>query len=220
MPDWERLVAERLAPGTLAPEVQREVVVEIAAHLDECHGELLQAGSADPEGQTLAQVADWSALCRNIRRSREDPMSFIRRVVMPGVAAVILALAAIRVWVYLLVAPEPCPASGALTCVAVKFSAHGPAYLPWLTTLLLAAAMAAGLARWMGARSAQRLLAAMLPVIYFAGETVVFAVLGGFFWRIPIYFVVIPAIVCAIGASPFLGDRHDPVNTRSVATHP
>jgi hypothetical protein len=81
-------------------------------------------------------------------------------------------------------------------------------------------AAAAALARWMGARSVQRLLAAMFPPLYLAAETVVFAVLGGFFWRIPIYFVVIPAIVCAIGASPFLGDRHDPVDTQSVATHP
>ena len=51
MPDWEHLVAERLAHIELTPEVQREVVAEIAAHLEECYVKLLDAGSSDPEGR-------------------------------------------------------------------------------------------------------------------------------------------------------------------------
>jgi hypothetical protein len=39
-----------------------------------------------------------------------------------------------------------------------------------------------------------------------------------FLWRIPIYWVLIPAIVCAIGAWPFLGGRRDAVETHPVAT--
>jgi hypothetical protein len=70
----------------------------------------------------------------------------------------------------------------------------------------------------MGALPVQRLMAAVFPALYLAGETVVFAVVDGFFWRIPIYYVLLPAIVGAIGASPFLGGRRDPVDTRPVAT--
>jgi hypothetical protein len=219
MPDWEHLVAERLAHVKLTPELQREVVAEIAAHLEECHIELRDAGSSDPERETLAQVSDWNALSRNIRRAKEDPMSFVRRVVMPGAAALIVVLAALRLCVYLLVAPEPCGPDTA--CIAV--SADGPAYLPWLATLPLAGALAAGLARWMGARPVQRLVAAISPALYLGAETVVMGlVYGGFFWRIPVYWVVIPAIACAIGASPFLGGRRDPIGTRPIATttHP
>ena len=213
MPDWKRLVAERLVHITLTPDVQREVVAEIAAHLEECYIELRDGGSSDPEGQALAQVSDWNALCRKIRRAKEDPMSFARRVVMPGVAAVILALAALKLCVYLLVVPEPCGLGEA--CIAV--TADGPAYLPWLATLPLAGALAAGLARWMGARPIQRVMAALFPAMYLAAEIVVMGLLYGFFWRIPIYWALIPAIACAIGATPFLGGRGDP-STRGRST--
>jgi hypothetical protein len=214
MPDWEDLVGERLAHLKLTPEVQREVVVEIAAHLEECHIELRDAGSSDPVGQTLAQVSDWSTLCRNIRRAKEDPMSFARRVVMPGLAAVIVALASLKLFVSLLVVPQPCGPDA--TCISV--SADGPAYLPWLATLPLAGALAAALARWMGGRPAQRLVAAVFPALYLFAEMFVMGLIDGFFWRIPIYWVIIPAIACAIGALPFLGGRRDPIETRPVAT--
>jgi hypothetical protein len=36
---------------------------------------------------------------------------------------------------------------------------------------------------------------------------------GGFFWRIPIFWAVIPAIACAIGAIPFLGGGRAPVSS-------
>jgi hypothetical protein len=215
MRDWEQLVAERLAQIDETPEVQREVVAEIAAHLEECHLELLNAGSSDPEGHTLAQVSDWNAFCRNIRRAKEGRMSFAQRVAMPGAAAVIVALAVLKLCVSLLVAPEPCGPDG--WCISI--SADGPAYLPWLATLPLAGALAAGLARWMGARPSQRLMAAVFPALYLGAETVVMVLLyGGFFWRIPIYWVIIPAIACAIGATPFLGGRRDPMEMRPVAT--
>jgi hypothetical protein len=60
MPDWKRLVEKRLAPSRLTPEVQREVVAEIAEHLEDCHDELQKAGRSDPQGETLAQVSDWT----------------------------------------------------------------------------------------------------------------------------------------------------------------
>jgi hypothetical protein len=217
MPDWQRLVADRLAHTDLLPEVQREVVAEIAAHLEERYAELLRAGSSDPEQQTLQQVSDWRALCRNIRRSKEEPMSVVRKIVMPGVAAVIAAVAALKVFVYLLIVPQPCGPD--LTCISV--SADGPAYLPWLATLPLAGALAAGLARRMGARPRQRLIAAVFPALYLFAEMVVVGLFSAFFWRIPVYWVLIPAVVCAIGAIPFLGDPREPLETRPVATtHP
>jgi hypothetical protein len=221
MPDWERLVAERLAHSKLTPELQREVVAEIAAHLEECYCELVRAGSSDPEGQTRAQVRDWNALCRKILRSKEDRMSFARKVVMPGIAALIVALAALRLFVYMLIAPESVPCGPDLSCVSVRVSADGPAYLPWLATLPLAGALAAGLARRMDAQPVQRLVAALFPALYLALEMFVMGLVFGFFWRIPIYWVIIPAMVCALGAVPFLGDRRDAIQTQPVATtHP
>lgn len=212
MPDWERLVAKRLERSPLTPEVKREVVVEIAAHLGECSEELVRAGTLNPEEQVLAQVPDWDALGRNIRRSKEDRMSFARKVVMPGLAAVIAALAALKLYVFLLIAPTACGPD--TTCIAV--SADGPAYLPWLATLPLAGALAAALARRMGSRPVQRLIAAQAPAIYLGAETLVMSLVDNFYWRIPIYWVIVPAIACAIGAIPFLGDR-GAGESRSVA---
>ena len=204
MPDWNAIVAERLAHSALTPEVRREVIAEIAEHLNECYAELVRAGSADPVGETLAQVADWPALSRRIRRSKEERMGFARKVVMPGIAAVIVAMAALKLFVYLLIVPQACGDN--LTCLTV--SADGPAYLPWLATLPLAGALAAALARRMDSHPRQRLLAAVFPAIYLGIEFFAFGLAGGFFWRIPIYWVLIPAIVCAIGAAPFLGGSH------------
>jgi hypothetical protein len=215
MPDWERLVADRLASSSLPPDVHREIVVEIAAHLEECSQELIQAGSPNPEEQTLAQVPDWDALGRSIRRSKEDRMSFARRVVMPGLAAVIAALAALKLFVFLLIAPTACGADA--TCIAV--SADGPAYLPWLATLPLAGALAAALARRMGTQPVQRFVAALAPAIYLGVETLVMSVVDNFYWRIPIYWVIVPAIACAIGAIPFLADRGAPRESRSAPTY-
>ena len=141
-------------------------------------------------------------------------MNFARRIAMPGLAAVIVALAALKLLVYLLVAPQPC--GPGMTCIRVV--ADGPAYLPWLATLPLAGALAARLSRWMGARPVQQLMAALSPALYLAAETVVMGLLFGFFWRIPIYWILIPAIVCALGAYPFLGGRRDRLDPRRVAT--
>ena len=214
MSDWERVVGERLAQSKLPPDVQREVVVEIAAHLEECSHELFRAGSPDPDAQALEQVPDWDALGRNIRRSKEDSMSFARKVVMPGAAAAIAALAALKLYVYLLIVPEACGPDG-MTCIRV--AADGPVYLPWLATLPLAGALAAALARRMGARPGQRLMTALCPAIYLGAETLVMSLMDTFYWRIPIYWVIIPAMACAIGALPFLGDRRDPGVSHPVA---
>jgi hypothetical protein len=178
----------------------------------------MRAGRSDAEERTLALVSDWAAFCRHIQRSKEAPMGFVRRVGIPGAAAVIAALAALKLSVYLLVVPRACEprvVSGVVsgdfvldaTCLTV--SAGGPAHLLWLAMLIPAGALAAGLARRMGARPVHRLLAAVSPAIYLAAETVVYSVRDGWYAPIPIYyigtFVIAPAIACALGAIAFVG---------------
>ena len=84
MPDWERFVGERLGRMKLPPEEHGEVVEEIAAHFEECYDELCEVGSPDPEGYTLAQVPDWKALGRKIRRAKEGLMNKSIRVLVCG----------------------------------------------------------------------------------------------------------------------------------------
>jgi hypothetical protein len=61
-------------------------------------------------------------------------------------------------------------------------------------------------------------VAAVFPAIYLAVETTVMGFLDSFFWRIPIYWVFVPAIVCAIGAWPFLRGRGGSIGTQPVMT--
>ena len=215
MPDFERLVAERLARLNLAPAQQRDVIAEVSAHLEEFYRARVAAGSADPEGETLAQVANWNRLRRRIRRAKEDRMRIARAVVLPGLGAVLLAWITFRLSVSYLVQPFACQPDDttALGLVAdgmcTMVSANTPMYFAWLATLPYAGALAGALARRAGARPAERLGAALFPAIALAAETTYFGVALGFFWRIPIYWVLVPAAMCALGALPFLRGREN-----------
>jgi hypothetical protein len=214
MPDFERLVAERLARLDLTADQQREVIAEVSAHLEEFYRERVAAGSADPEGETLAQVSDWNGLRRRIRRAKGDPMRLARAVVLPGLAAMTLAWITFKLTVFFLVTPFVCePAVNVQSGVDVVnslctiISANTPMYFVWLATLPYAGALGAALARRAGAPPKKRLAAALFPAAALAIEMTYFGVLTGFFWRIPLYWVLVPAIFCGLGALPFLRGR-------------
>ena len=207
MPDFERLVADRLAQLNLTPAQQHEVIAEVSAHLEEFYRARVSAGSDNPEGETLAQVANWTRLRRRIQRAKGDRMRIARAVVLPGLGGVLLAWITFRLCVAYLGACQP-GLTSALGLVADEMctvpSANTPMYVAWLTTLPYAGALAAVLARRAGARPVERLVAALFPAIALAIETIFFGVVLGFFWRIPVYWVLVPAISCALGTIPFL----------------
>jgi hypothetical protein len=114
-----------------------------------------------------------------------------------------MGLGALKLLVFLLVVPEACGPD--TTCIRV--SADGPVYLPWLATLPFAGALSAILARTAGARPTERLVVALSPALYLFVEMFVMGLVVGFFWRIPIYWVLIPALLGVVGAWPFLGGQ-------------
>jgi mannitol-specific phosphotransferase system IIBC component len=102
--------------------------------------------------------------------------------------------------------------------MCVIISANTPMYFAWMATLPFAGALAAALARRADASSRERLMAALFPAFALAIETALLAVISGFFWRIPVYWVLMPAVMCVLGAVPFLlpqqrGPVHDHVQT-------
>src|SRR5262245_21873069 len=172
MPDFERLVADRLARLNLTPDERRGVIAEVCAHLEEFYRARVAAGSADPEGETRAQVADWNRLRRRIQRARRDRMRIARTLVFPGLGALLLAWTTFRLSVFYLVEAVACrpdmslePRSSDLISdpMCVMISANSPAYFVWMATLPLAGALAATFARRAGARPAERLAAALFP---------------------------------------------------------
>lgn len=81
MPDWKSLLAARLASLGLRPEREREIVEELAQHLDERHQDLLDGGATQEEAMRLAldEIADEELLAREMRPLRQatspEPMA-------------------------------------------------------------------------------------------------------------------------------------------------
>ncbi len=219
MPDWEQIVSQRLGRLKLPPEERREVIAEVAAHLEDCYLGLCAAGSPDPGSYALAQVLDWKALGRKIQKSKEDPMNFPRRVLIPGLMALLLAQALMSTSHHLLV-----PLIGIPTAWQFKWSV--PAYyVPWLLALPLAGALGAWLSRRVGGRPGQRFTAALFPAIYAPVALVLHVIRVLFFvpqdasWAFNfleflLAWVLLPALACALGALPLLsGAAHEAEQT-------
>ena len=100
MPDWEKLVTERLAQLALEESERREVIAEIAGHLEETYEALREKGVSAEEAmrRALLQVSDWSELQQEIyvARTKEDVMNArVRRFWVPSfvtLAASVLTL--------------------------------------------------------------------------------------------------------------------------------
>jgi hypothetical protein len=94
MPDWQRLVEERLGRLKLSPVCEREVIAELAAHLEERRATALREGRSDSEALAMAleEVPDWTALNADISATRreEDRMSeHTKTIVIPGMTMLI-----------------------------------------------------------------------------------------------------------------------------------
>jgi hypothetical protein len=78
MPDWKKLVRERLASSELQP-YREEVVSELAAHLEETFEVARSQGRSEVQAVELAlhEVEDWHVLSNDIQRakSQEGPMN-------------------------------------------------------------------------------------------------------------------------------------------------
>jgi len=230
MPDWKQLVGERLGRTKLPPEERGEVIEEVAAHLEECYDELCDAGSPDPEGYTLAQVPDWQALGRRIRKSKEDPMSFPRRVLIPGLMALLLAQAVLSPLFHMLVSLRGTASAWQFRWTG-EFSSLAVFYLPWVVMLPLAGAVGAWLSRRAGGRPGQRLTAALFPALFplavgipaltfflLVNPQRVLSIPAATLGKDLLIWVVVPGIACALGALPLLFGATHPVE-QAPPTH-
>jgi putative ABC transport system permease protein len=76
MRDWKKYVREQLPPLGLNGAREQEIVEEIAQQLDDAHSEAISRGAspAEAEAHAVAQISDWPALAREIRRA-ESPVT-------------------------------------------------------------------------------------------------------------------------------------------------
>ena len=216
MPDWKKLVRERIASSALPAASHEEVVSELAAHLEEAHEAALLQGLTEKAAVefTLQEVDDWHALGARIHRARsqENPMNNrTRSLWLPVMANLIAAPGLLMILQKLAVQPRVLWI-GDMAMVL---------YLPWLVTLPIFGAFGAFLAKRAQAPFMNRLIVGLSPAL---------AVLGAFALVVPVslvvdshrlrdfpfaYFaltifnwVVLPALALLIGTLPFLREPH------------
>jgi predicted permease len=70
MPDWTRLVRERLPPLYAPEEREREIVEELAAHLDSSYEEARESGATEDAAmeRALSLFSDWPVLANEIEK--------------------------------------------------------------------------------------------------------------------------------------------------------
>jgi hypothetical protein len=164
MADWQELVRQRLSGLALDALEKDEVYAELAAHLEESCESLRTKGLSEQAAvrQTLAQVADWKDLRREIQtaRTKESIMNDrVRQLWLPGfltfvLSAGLLALNGIfgpKPWALMRVGQPP----------IVLF------FIPWLLSLPLVGAMGAYLSHRAGGSRGAIFSSIIFPVLPF-----------------------------------------------------
>src|SRR6202020_168832 len=74
MPDWKKLVRERMESSLLSAACREEVISELAAHLEETYeAACSQALTEDSAVElTLQEVSDWDVLAGKIRDAKSE----------------------------------------------------------------------------------------------------------------------------------------------------
>lgn len=165
MPDWNAHVRERLAGSSLEPEELREVIAELAGHLDETFQELRQQGLAEEAAvsRTLLQVADWQDLRRRIQTARrtENVMTDrVRQYWLPGFVALFLSVMLLRANEFIGIKPLIVSAHGSQMSAPVAVI-----YVPWLLLLVPIGALGAYLAGRAGGPQRAMFLSTVFPVL-------------------------------------------------------
>lgn len=244
MDNWEALVSSRLGSVRLCAEAEREVVRELASHFSEIYDDARARGASEGSArdQALDSVRDWRRLARDVRREKETLMTmtpFRRRVILPGLVAVLLSAIALTITSVL----HRMGNQQVFHPIPMNYGLYAVFNLPWLISLPVAGAAGAWLSRRAGGSAWQRLTAAMFPgliylaVIAFAmviglAVQLVLMLLGRYqgdhasatVWaaRLTSMFlpwIVAPALSSLIGALPFLWLRTPEPAAPSAAVH-
>jgi len=165
MPDWDGLLGEKLVGLSLEAGERREVIAELAGHLEETFEELRQQGLTEEAAveRALAQVRDWQSLRRRIQRARmkENVMTDrVRQVWLPGFLTLFLSVMMLMTIQFFGPQPLFVSASGRGMTAPVTVI-----YVPWLVSLLLIGAIGAYLAGRAGASARATFLSIMFPVL-------------------------------------------------------
>lgn len=175
MPDWRKLVSERLHGLALDAAKREEVLAELASHLEEiCEG-LLRMGMREDEAvrRTLSQVENWHDLRRKIQSARAEENSMsnrVRELWLPGFLTLFTSMSLLVLIGFLGPRSQVVHPNDAYN---VSFQLRSwsmiapvaPVYVPWLLALLLIGASGAFLSQRAGASQRVVFLSTLFPVL-------------------------------------------------------
>jgi hypothetical protein len=208
VPDWEQSVRERLGELHLAPQVEDEIVAELAGHLEDTHGNFLEQGIGDEEAreQTSREISDGRELARKIHRAKqgeENMSNRARQFWLPALMTSLIGtglLAVMQQW--------------GIRPIVLRAPLESPAtfYLPWLFALPFLGFLGAAWSRREGGTIRTRIIAGIfLSLIYFAVPWLFVPMaivvdhetphLVPFVWFL-LNWAVVPCIALLIGALP------------------
>ncbi len=209
MPDWTRLVRERLNLKGLSPEDQQQATAELASHLDDLCQEYRTQGLNESEARARAlnEVTDWRTLARAIHRTKceEEPMNRrSKQFWLPGMINLTIAMAILMFEVRMDLHPH---------VYNTRF-ADMMLYIPWLLALPFCGAFAAYLCRRAGGDRVARLVTASFPAAAYLGCFALVLPIARFgpdhfvSWGavavVVSGWVILPGAALLLGALPFL----------------
>lgn len=153
MPDWQKLVRQRLHGIALDDDDAAQVVEELAGHLEEDYQYSLAAGAPEQLAirRALRQVHDWKRLKSQIETSCEKELPMTKRVSQFWFPAFLtLLLAMVLLMLFQSIGPKPWvfPAWGG----PPRMAPVAVVYFGWLLTLPFIGALGAYLSKRAGAR--------------------------------------------------------------------
>jgi hypothetical protein len=160
MRDWEALVKQRLAGLALEPKETTEVIVEVAAHLEDTCEEMLRQGMTEEEAvrRALSQAGNWKELRRKIlsaKRRGQVMEKRVRQLWIPGFLILILSM------LFLMALQK----SGLQPRIVMSGSNTVLLYVPWLLSLPFFGALGAYVSSRAGGPRGTALLASVFPML-------------------------------------------------------
>ena len=220
MPEWKALVREHMESLGLAPVEEEAIVAELATHLEDVYEEACAQGLCKSEAieRSLAQVADWRGLSRNIQRvkCKEGMMNQRTKTLwLPGLISLTAAMFFLMISELVSLQPRFLAPRFFAAVHTGTTNANVPliAYLPWLGLLPFCGAAGAFLSRRAGGKWRARLAAGLFPWIAvfclvlfltLAGQIVPFRHDWFAFVTELLFVSVPPAMALLLGVMPFL----------------
>jgi len=209
MPDWNQVVREGLSLGDLTPAEQKEIIAELASHLDDLYQQCRSQGLSESQAvtRTRNEIRNWARLARTIQRAKHKEGNMNDRskhLWLPGLASLIAAAVLLVLEIRL-----------GIRDAFVHLPLAMTAIFPWLANMLLSGGVAAYLSRRGGGTRRSRLTSALFPAgAFFVCFCLVFVarlfeadpfITLSAFAITACNWVLLPGVALLLGALPFLG---------------